>query len=95
MSGQSPQIVQQFTLTPMHRFRQLDPSWFRRGQTTSLLVSVMEKEDVKEDRGGILTPPCVVNELMATCDDTVRGSSCTTENESFQDLEELHHRCPR
>lgn len=44
-------------LTPMHRLRQLEPSWFRRGQTTSLLESVMEKEDVKVERGGILAAP--------------------------------------
>lgn len=42
-------------LTPMQRLRQLEPSWFRKGQTTSLLESVIENEDVKEDRGGILT----------------------------------------
>lgn len=43
----------------MHRFRQLEPSWFRSGQTTSLLLeSVREKDEVKDDRGGILTPPC-------------------------------------
>lgn len=41
----------------MHRLRQLDPSWFRSGQTTSLLESVMEKDEVKDERGGILTPP--------------------------------------
>lgn len=29
----------------------------------------MEKDDVKDDRGGILTPPCVINELLAMCDD--------------------------
>jgi hypothetical protein len=29
----------------------------RRGQTTSLLESVIEKDEVKEDRGGMLTPP--------------------------------------
>lgn len=47
-------------LTPMQRLRQLEPSWFRSGQTTSLLASVIEKEEVKADRGGILstTPPC-------------------------------------
>lgn len=41
--------------TPVHRFLQLDPSWFRKGQTTSLLASVIEKDEVKEDLGGILT----------------------------------------
>ena len=43
----------------MQRLRQLEPSWFRSGQTTSLLASVIEKEEVKADRGGILstTPP--------------------------------------
>ena len=47
-------------LTPMQRLRQLEPSWFRSGQTTSLLASVIEKDEVKDDRGGILsaTPPC-------------------------------------
>ena len=61
-----PQLVRANTaggrwgLTPMQRLRQLEPSWFRRGQTTSLLASVIEKDEVKEDRGGILklTPPC-------------------------------------
>lgn len=42
----------------MQRLRQLEPSWLRRGQTTSLLESVSEKEDVREDRGGILTVRC-------------------------------------
>ena len=44
----------------MQRLRQLEPSWFRSGQTTSLFASVIEKEEVKEDRGGILSlaPPC-------------------------------------
>lgn len=41
--------------TPVHRFLQLEPSWLRKGQTTSLLASVMEKDDVNEDLGGILT----------------------------------------
>lgn len=45
-------------LTPMQRLRQLEPSWLRNGQTTSLLASVMEKDDVRDERGGILTPPC-------------------------------------
>lgn len=41
-------------LTPMHRLRQLEPSWLRSGQTTSsLLLSVMEKDEVREDRGGM------------------------------------------
>lgn len=43
----------------------------------------MEKEDVKEDCGGILILLCVVNELMVMCDDIVWGSSCMMENESF------------
>ena len=43
----------------MQRFRQLEPSWLRKGQTTSLLESVIEKDEVREDLGGILeTPPC-------------------------------------
>jgi hypothetical protein len=41
-------------LTPMQRLRQLEPSWLRSGQTTSLFASVMEKEDVRDDLGGIL-----------------------------------------
>lgn len=46
-------------LTPRQRLRQLEPSWFSSGQTTSLLASVMENDEVSEDRGGILdTPPC-------------------------------------
>lgn len=44
----------------MQRLRQLEPSWFRSGQTTSLLASVIEKDEVRDDRGGILSasPPC-------------------------------------
>lgn len=38
----------------MQRFLQLDPSWLRSGQTTSLFASVIEKDDVKDDLGGIL-----------------------------------------
>lgn len=56
-------------LTPIHLLRQLEPSWFRRGQTTSLLESVIEKEDVKEDRGGILTPPCAMACWRGLCSD--------------------------
>jgi hypothetical protein len=44
--------------TPMQRLRQLEPSWLRKGQTTSLLESVIEKDEVRDDLGGILeTPP--------------------------------------
>jgi hypothetical protein len=35
-------------LTPIHRFRQLEPSWLRSGQTTSLFESVMENEAVSD-----------------------------------------------
>jgi hypothetical protein len=52
------------TLTPTQRLRQLEPSWLRSGQTTSLFASVIERDDVKDDLGGILkfcnntmTPP--------------------------------------
>lgn len=41
-------------LTPRQRLRQLEPSWLRRGQTTSLFASETEKDEVKEDRGGIV-----------------------------------------
>lgn len=53
----------------MQRFLQLDPSWLRNGQTTSLLASVIEKDEVKEDLGGILmvsialTPPSEAREV--------------------------------
>ena len=40
-------------LTPRHLLRQLDPSWFLKGQTTSLFASEAENELVKEARGGI------------------------------------------
>lgn len=40
-------------LTPRHRFRQLDPSLFLNGQTTSLLASDAEKELVNEFLGGM------------------------------------------
>lgn len=39
----------------MQRLRQLEPSWLRSGQTTSLLESLMEKDDVRDDRGGIVS----------------------------------------
>jgi hypothetical protein len=41
-------------LTPKHLFRQLEPSLFFKGQTTSLLASVTEKELVKDARGGMV-----------------------------------------
>lgn len=41
-------------LTPKHRLRQLDPSLFVSGHTTSLLASDTEKELVKEVRGGMV-----------------------------------------
>ena len=41
-------------LTPMQRLRQLEPSWLRNGQTTSLLASVIENEEVRDVLGGIL-----------------------------------------
>jgi hypothetical protein len=45
----------------MQRLRQLEPSWLRSGQTTSLLESVIEKDEVRDGLGGILeTPPCDV-----------------------------------
>jgi hypothetical protein len=63
-------------LTPMHRFLQLEPSWLRKGQTTSLFESVIEKDEVRaDDLGGILeTPPCavIVKELWRGC----RDDSC-------------------
>lgn len=37
----------------MHLFRQLDPSWFLNGQTTSLLASDAVKELVNEFLGGM------------------------------------------
>jgi hypothetical protein len=38
----------------MQRLRQLEPSWLRSGQTTSLFASVIEKDDVRDDLGGIV-----------------------------------------
>ncbi len=56
----------------MHRLRQLEPSWLRSGQTTSLLASVMEKDEVREDLGGMLqTPPFDVEGLLI-----VGGGGC-------------------
>jgi hypothetical protein len=37
----------------VQRFRQADPSWFRRGQTTTLFSSFTENEPVSGARGGI------------------------------------------
>ena len=45
-------------LTPRHRFRQLDPSLFLNGQTTSLLASDAEKELVNEFLGGMPPGAC-------------------------------------
>ena len=41
------------SLTPRHRLRQAEPSWFFSGQTTSFCASDTEKELVSELRGGI------------------------------------------
>jgi hypothetical protein len=50
-------------LTPIQRFRHEDPSWFRKGHTTSLLASVTEKLEVKDDRGGIASvDPATITE---------------------------------
>lgn len=43
-----------YELTPRHRLRQLEPSLFFKGHTTSLLASVTEKELVRELRGGMV-----------------------------------------
>lgn len=43
-----------YELTPRHRLRQLEPSLFFKGHTTSLLASVTEKELVSELRGGMV-----------------------------------------
>lgn len=40
-------------LTPRHLLRQLEPSLFVRGQTTSLVASETEKELVRVGRGGM------------------------------------------
>lgn len=45
------------SLTPKHRLRQLEASLFFKGQTTSLLASVTEKELVSELRGGMVHHP--------------------------------------
>jgi hypothetical protein len=37
----------------VQRLRQADPSWLRRGQTTTLFSSLTEKEPVKGARGGM------------------------------------------
>lgn len=47
-------VVQGQILTPRHRLRQLELSLFFKGQTTSLLASVTEKELVSELRGGMV-----------------------------------------
>lgn len=39
-------------LTPVQRFRQADPSWLRRGQTTTLFSSETEKLPVNGAREG-------------------------------------------
>ena len=57
-------------LTPRHLFLQLEPSWFFRGQTTSLLESERGKDEVNDDRGGILAPPCAARRLV--------GGECVT-----------------
>jgi hypothetical protein len=49
--------MERYLFSPMHRLRQLELSWFRSGQTTSLLASVREKDEVNVERGGILATP--------------------------------------
>lgn len=44
-------------LTPVQRFLQAEPSWFRSGQTTTLFSSDTEKDPVRDARGGI--PSCI------------------------------------
>lgn len=58
----------------MQRFLQLDPSWLRSGQTTSLFASVIEKDDVKDDLGGILSG-------YNCLDPTIRGRGSRVEVE--------------
>jgi hypothetical protein len=48
----------------VQRFRHADPSWLRRGQTTTLFSSFTENEPVKGARGGI-----------ASIDQRIRGET--------------------
>ncbi len=50
----------------MQRLRQLEASWLRSGQTTSLFASVIEKDDVRDDLGGILDVSMVSEPHQAT-----------------------------
>ncbi len=49
----------------MQRLRQLEASWLRSGQTTSLFASVIEKDDVRDDLGGILDVSVIANPHQA------------------------------
>ncbi len=50
----------------MQRLRQLEASWLRSGQTTSLFASVIEKDDVRDDLGGILDVSMISKPHQAT-----------------------------
>jgi hypothetical protein len=51
--GRGQERTEDRKLTPRHLLRQLEPSLFFKGQTTSLLASETEKELVREARGGM------------------------------------------
>jgi hypothetical protein len=51
--GRGQKRTEDRKLTPRHLLRQLEPSLFFKGQTTSLLASETEKELVREARGGM------------------------------------------
>lgn len=57
----------------MQRLRQLEPSWLRSGQTTSLFASVIEKDDVSDDRGGIFAGGAPVEFDFNPRNPTARG----------------------
>ena len=63
-------------LTPRQRLRQLVPSWFLRGQTTSLFWSEREKELVREARGGMacMYPSSDLNREGRAEGDTARSA---------------------
>jgi hypothetical protein len=50
-------------LTPRHRFRHAEPSWFFNGQTTSFWASDTENELVRDVLGGILVASSSVSSV--------------------------------
>lgn len=93
--------IERYRFSPMQRLRQLEPSWLRSGQTTSLFASVIEKDDVRDDLGGILevsiieTPPSDVGKVVEGCLRRGVDDKDSRELLSYQTVTNLSLRCDR